>query len=393
MELEHKFLCELNCIVCKNPRAKKILLSPCYHFVCDICIQDLSQYICPLCRVPIGNKIDLSKHESFGLQVACPYPKCKKFNVFTTSTKLQDHIDNECEIGEYKCKCGLYIVRMDLDKHISTYCSERECTCDFCGVVVKEERLNMHHLNECKEIEIECREKNCVAKIKRSDLSIHNSKCKFRIVKCNIEGCDISGSYNDMQKHLINCISQLCENCNIKFPSTKIKIHSVNCIKKLINCPFCFEEMIAGNIKEHMSMYHDDDIEFQRDSLDWVNLEIDSYVTIYYRNHWTLGYICKIEKEKKYIKIMDESNDIKIWICDMKYIKKWDVFIDNMKINDHRNDIIAGNIIDIDKTNWMFDKIIDVQNRSKHYVRRQMENIYEFESKNSDDREYSSESE
>ena len=227
IQIKHTFTNELNCIICKDPKIEKIMLYPCHHFICNICVSKLPEAKCPECRTLFSSKINLFSNKFLNMKVSCPYSECEKVNILMSHEELQNHIDKECNFSEILCECNCYINKEDWEQHKNTVCLEQNKSCEYCKIMINMKDMKIHHQIECKEIEIECSEMDCKYRASRTTILSHVIDCEFRFIKCNIDNCKKSGPYKYMKEHLNICSVWRCNICKMDFPSDLIALSAI----------------------------------------------------------------------------------------------------------------------------------------------------------------------
>lgn len=386
-QVTYAFSRALECSICRTPKVRKIIMYPCNHDICHICITRI-QNKCPMCKRTIIAKVDFMGDKFFGTKVTCPYKECSLYYLMhqaepgkgMTPEELQNHLDNECKFSEILCDCSNYFARIDWDSHWENECPERIDVCKLCNRRIKGKYMDNHIKNTCLSANLKCPEIGCEYITERLNIDSHRKECEFRKVICSVSGCKNTGSFMRMKDHLAICKSQKCERCGLIRPSTKMEDHENSCNQKIINCPMCKEKMIIGAFAKHFSSAHENDVESQlkeKKQIDedkaveqyWNNLTKESFLSVYYNNGWTLGYISDTRCngiKKICVLILNQQTTTTVWISNTKYIREYTYYINLYSAQDRNLGIIINNLfrLDIDG-GWILNKILDGEKYSR----------------------------
>lgn len=205
-------------LVC--PICRIAFISPittiCDHVFCRDCF-DQSYRISPTCpidrcpiRVPqdIGPTHKIILNQLDGLEVRCPNSGEGCAKVLARSM-VQNHVEKYCgytlvSCSEKTCEakmsrkdvtrgclhydticpdCAETLKEIDMDRHRSDECLERNTNCEKCGVEILRCRADEHE-HECEEAEASCKWViyGCLYKSKRRDLVHHAPLCEFKVM-------------------------------------------------------------------------------------------------------------------------------------------------------------------------------------------------------------------
>ena len=103
-------------------------------------------------------------------------------------SSLQAHLesDKHCGYVEVQCsnKCGVMMMRKELEAHLEQQCPLRKILCQYCYYEDTYQAITTQHCNECRRCLLPC-PNNCGATdILRADLDNHHSRCELEPVEC-----------------------------------------------------------------------------------------------------------------------------------------------------------------------------------------------------------------
>ncbi len=105
-----------------------------------------------------------------------------------------------------KCKDDngiLKITRRDLQQHLEKECSNRDYSCEHCGLKGTY-ATTLDHYNKCQKIIISCTNKGCTMEVERMKIKNHLSEeCEHTLISCKYMsiGCDVKLKRKDMRAH------------------------------------------------------------------------------------------------------------------------------------------------------------------------------------------------
>ena len=92
----------------------------------------------------------------------------------------------------------------------------------------------------------------------------HIKNCKYKLSKCNGDGCDFISTKDKILEHLKECvfIAVICEYCKADYKKKDIEKHSEFCDEKLKECYFCkknikIKDFYTHNDKKCNRLYYD----------------------------------------------------------------------------------------------------------------------------------------
>ncbi len=97
----------------------------------------------------------------------------------------------------------LKIMRRDLPQHLITKCSNRDYSCEHCGLKGTY-ATTLDHYDTCENKMITCTNEGCTIKMKRMNVKNHISKkCGHTVISCKYMsiGCDVKLKRKDMRAH------------------------------------------------------------------------------------------------------------------------------------------------------------------------------------------------
>ena len=215
---------DLSCRICFGLVVDPRQSACCGQHFCYECVCKLSTPYCPLCK---ESNFHSFKDISFGR-------KLKETEVYCVNKKagclwqgefgnLQRHLsidtlEGECKYQPIRCPnfgCNDQVRRSTMKLHASQ-CPYRPVSCNHCGVTMKHLDLNNH--NPCPEMQVQCPNNGCKAKITHLELFDHMAACKFSQVDCPITGCDVHLLKKDLNSHMENYVvnHQLTMNSRMK---------------------------------------------------------------------------------------------------------------------------------------------------------------------------------
>ncbi|XP_062518493.1 TNF receptor-associated factor 6-like [Corticium candelabrum] len=204
----------LTCPIC-HLAFREPVLTRCGHQFCSSCLTPCLQRSasCPVCRTKLDSSNifpnNALKREILDLNI--------KFSLHETGCAWTGELrnsevhDRECQYVDVACEneCEQWIMRKDIDDHMTNDCPQRIVICKHCTENMKQAELKDHY-EECDEYPIECRYK-CGMMVQRCQMKDHIGRqgtCPNSLLDCDYEdnGCQFRGNRHDLCKHIENNI-------------------------------------------------------------------------------------------------------------------------------------------------------------------------------------------
>lgn len=107
--------------------------------------------------------------------IPCPN-QCKKKNAINSIMKkdLDKHLKEDCPNRECECKCGEKVTHATIKVHEET-CKKIKEECPKCGKFIQRQGVKRHVETSCKEAEVQCKYQKlgCDKMAKRKDMPVH----------------------------------------------------------------------------------------------------------------------------------------------------------------------------------------------------------------------------
>ncbi len=233
----------LFCAICLD-----ILLSPVAckegHACCKVCLlkwfQRNPDNLCSTCNQPMDPN-DLIKVRPIENIISECRVRCVYGSVNAAA-------------AEYKLLCDIFGDDEDGSSCVEEILHERgrADVCAWTGVFLDLER---HVGVDCEYAPIKCANRGCPISIKRRDLAVHSTNCKFRRIRCFY--CKVFVTLQDRKGHLSICSNFLIKcKCGKMLMRKKQKSHDrSHCPLVEVPCSFamygCDVKLPRGEIKEH----------------------------------------------------------------------------------------------------------------------------------------------
>ena len=103
-----------------------------------------------------------------------------------------------------QCEDTILLLRKDLDYHINNECPNRDCECEYCGVMGTYANITRIHYALCKEKVVPCHNEGCTQTMKRRMIDDHvEDDCEYTEVSCKYAniGCEVKLKRKGMKTH------------------------------------------------------------------------------------------------------------------------------------------------------------------------------------------------
>lgn len=198
---------EFVCSLCSGVFINPISIS-CGHIFCDYCIKAKlkEDNSCPICRkqIKVNTLYPVMSIEAILSKkiVKCQSDQC---NWTGRLAELWKHIDSDCKFKAYYCSnvgCFYSCLKSDLIVHLEN-CNYRLTVCDKCEEMVCVSQLEMHNLDVCPKVVINC-PKGCKEQVLRANLLAHYTECLESDATCSLItlGCTFRGKKRELENHI-----------------------------------------------------------------------------------------------------------------------------------------------------------------------------------------------
>ena len=230
----------------------------CEGIMKEACTSSSGEQFCSCCRnIHSGKEIsNVTVRKMINtLKCCCPLIErgCKWLG---TLEDCENHLDT-CGYVYVLCKlkCGVVLIRNELEKHEKETCSQRIVKCDHCKKVYKSYKFN-EHLNKCPKMKVPC--DLCDTQITREDMPQHlKYDCGIVQEACKL-GCGLKISRNELKIHEKDtCVQReiACEHCDISLKFIYWSRHLEECPNVKVTCELCSEEKYRKDMTEHLKDY------------------------------------------------------------------------------------------------------------------------------------------
>lgn len=220
---------DLICPLCLDLLASPMLTRCCGHHFCRQCLDKLEA---------ARARATVLESEEGSSQLACPMCKCKREDGFTTvldkktdrvlralkvncpnreagclwqgeAGGMDEHLLKRCERTRRECTrgCGALLLSSELDEHLLSTCTKRDCVCQHCGVILVFEALE-GHWRACPDAPVSCPNACGVERLLRRQMDGHLGECPMQAVSCRFAtaGCSQSPPRKDVARHMEACM-------------------------------------------------------------------------------------------------------------------------------------------------------------------------------------------
>ena len=101
---------------------------------------------------------------------------------------LQAHLESDegCEYTNVQCsnKCGVRMMRKELEAHLTQQCPLRNIQCRYCYYEDTYQTITTQHYSECPCYLLPCPNKCGATDIQRAEMANHRSRCELEPVEC-----------------------------------------------------------------------------------------------------------------------------------------------------------------------------------------------------------------
>ncbi|XP_062518485.1 TNF receptor-associated factor 6-like [Corticium candelabrum] len=208
--LSTRFTCPICHLAFREP-----VLTRCGHQFCSSCLTPCLQQSasCPVCRIELDSSSifpnNALKREILDFNIKCCLHE--KGCAWTGELRNGEIHDRECQYVNVVCEneCEQFIMKKDIDDHMTNHCPQRIVTCKHCTEDVKQVELEDHY-EECDGYPIDCTYK-CGVMVQRCQMEDHIGRqgtCPNSLLDCDFEdnGCQFRGNRHNLCKHIENNI-------------------------------------------------------------------------------------------------------------------------------------------------------------------------------------------
>ena len=137
------------------------------------------------------------------------------------------------------------------------YCKNRNHGCEWTGKIIN---FDDHLINDCKKLQVKCKNSKCETVIFRENIRTHEQNCEFRKVSCQY--CREEVPFNTLILHVDQFCQKIkifCSNlCGLEIERGELKTHSeLTCDNSIVKCPLmsygCEVEMLRKDVQIHKS--------------------------------------------------------------------------------------------------------------------------------------------
>ena len=234
---------ECPCLVCLEVQVDPHQVTCCGKIFCKSCLDKLiwKRQNCPNCRSHLERYFpDLNTERRIKqLRVRCEnrtrgckwvghmkdlkdkhIPKCPNHLVPCTNLCEKPNPNSLWRIFN-PSNCGVLVQRHDLHNHMTQLCKWRLVKCCCCQLEGTHYLITREHILTCPDVLVVCYNEGCEIKVKRKNLSDHQSSCPKQIVSCRYSsvGCKaritreniVSHNQECMEQHLDSAVDRLNE--------------------------------------------------------------------------------------------------------------------------------------------------------------------------------------
>ena len=196
------------CRICKLVSRDPHQAACCKSIFCSPCLKNYykstsSPTECPQCKNTLKEFRDMkTNNEIMNLRVYCR----KREEGCMWDGKLEELLRHfaACSCRTVVCKsCDAVMLRKYLSEHKKMSCPYRKYICPNCHTEGKYLYIIGSHLTECPEALVQCENKDCSEKVKRSNMAAHQAHCNKEIVSCLFSsiGCPALVRREELEKH------------------------------------------------------------------------------------------------------------------------------------------------------------------------------------------------
>lgn len=196
------------CHLCKLVSRDPHQAACCGTIFCSPCLRNhykstSSPTICPNCRDSLKEFRDMrTNSEIMGLRVYCR----KRADGCMWDGKLEELLRHfaACSCRTVVCKsCDTVMLRKYLSEHKKMSCPYRKYACPQCHTEGTYLHVVGPHLSDCPEALVQCDNKDCSERVKRSTMAAHHEHCNKLIVSCQFQsiGCPAMIRREELPQH------------------------------------------------------------------------------------------------------------------------------------------------------------------------------------------------
>ncbi|GIQ83092.1 hypothetical protein KIPB_004348 [Kipferlia bialata] len=279
----------LCCEACDRVMIQPILLVPCGHNVCRLCVEknaEENDAVCPECQNEVDLAVVVNKYEDHvatHIPFTCPYKKCGcEFEGYVP--QISEHLE-ECPFRPVPCTnapqgCPEMLPRQELANHVENECGHRLVPCQWCETEVFACELEEHEaqcdqrIERCEYFKAEeevaegeeaeaMPEGGCQYKGTPAQLEEHEEECLFVTVNCPFceRGCEWTGLRGHVAAHVdeegeCEYRDAKCPACSETLPLQELEAHLAQCDELVVTCPHatdgCEWEGRRGDLDQHL---------------------------------------------------------------------------------------------------------------------------------------------
>ena len=256
-ELSDSHTCPICHLGIKEPQ-----LTLCGHHFCEGCLGPLvrdNKLSCPVCRTELtASQLfpnNALKRDILNLKINCDLHSegCRWVGELVYR---EDHA-KRCEYVTVSCpkRCGVQILRKDVEKHQTHQCILRVVACPDCLQTVTFTELTHHQEVVCLYVKEPC-PKQCGELVMRQDIDLHKLSCPCEIVQCSNE----CGANDVQRKNLKAHLGQHCErritrcnHCKEVMEHWELSTHLKSCGKCPVPCMHkCGTKVLRYEMRHHV---------------------------------------------------------------------------------------------------------------------------------------------
>ena len=203
----------LYCNICTRVLRDPHLTECCGQHFCESCLEHWfkaqKKTTCPHCRQKKFKHI-LSKpmkREVDELEILCIKQGVGCQWVGELSS-LRAHLESDegCKYADVECsnKCGVMIMRKELEIHLEQQCPLRKMQCQYCYYEDTYQTITTQHYDDCSYCPLPCPNNCGTIGILRRDMANHRSRCVLERVECPFHeaGCTVRVLRREFDVHM-----------------------------------------------------------------------------------------------------------------------------------------------------------------------------------------------
>jgi len=239
------------CSICVNVIQNAVNLN-CAHLFCKICIEQVANRRCPICRTdmpietpPLNHAIN---HEIANTRACCPFTVsgCDVVCAFgMNGANLAAHSET-CAFKSSECSgCGTHISDGHMASHLTTQCVKRKVLCPICGMMIPFGVMDTHWTFSSPFI---CANKQPCARGCCEGL--------FDAYPTNNNNDNNKAQTATLKMHALICpLEPVTCACGMHMTRTELDAHKQHvCAIGLVSCPECGVSMMRREQQQHASI-------------------------------------------------------------------------------------------------------------------------------------------